>query len=168
MTAYAAAVHRLTNHSDFGVGTLIAVRCSAAHAEAVSCLLETHCLRFAIAEGQSGRELLAMTARVVAEARRTQCVPFHEVVQGVQVIWDGRHPLFQTLFVPQDNDPAVLDFDGTRATQVAARPVEPLFEIVTEVWPEVDGGANSSWDTSRSRSTQASPESSWIPSLRSC
>jgi len=142
LTAYAQALAELTGSRDLGIGTSFNRRGHSVLAPAVTCLIDVLCLRLRPDPGAGTAVALAATAQVVAGAFAAQDVPVHQVAQLLDTPPEpGRMPLFQNMFLYQDNAPAELDLDGLPATPF--RPPYPGVpdEIVSEVWPQPDGTA---------------------------
>ncbi|MBS2965025.1 amino acid adenylation domain-containing protein [Actinocrinis puniceicyclus] len=143
VSAYAQALAELTGRTGFGIGTPVARRGHTALAHAVNCLIDIVCLRAAVTPDQSPAEAIAAMAPVVAGAFAAQDVSIYEVYQltGAGTHGGERPPLFQNMFVLQDNAPSGLVFDGMPARYF--RPPYPSVpsEIVTEIWPTPDAGA---------------------------
>ena len=142
LTAYARALAELTGSRDLGIGTSFNRRGHTVLAQAVTCLIDVLCLRLQPDPDAGTAAALAATAQVVAGAFAAQDVPVHQVAQLLDTAPEpGRMPLFQNMFLYQDNAPAELDLDGLPATPF--RPPYPGVpdEIVSEVWPQPDGTA---------------------------
>jgi mycobactin peptide synthetase MbtE len=146
VAAYAQTLAELTGQSEFGIGTSLARRGHSTLLRAVDCLIDIVCLRLTAEPGRSGAEAVAATSGAVAAAFAAQDVPIFEVFR-LNEAKNGhgeapeRPPLFQNMFVLQDNPLAELPLDGL-ATEYF-RPTYPGLpsEFVTDVWPRADGSA---------------------------
>jgi hypothetical protein len=143
VSAYAQTLARLTGRTDFGIGTPVARRGHSTLAHAVNCLIDIVCLRLGPSAELEPAAAIAATARVVARAFAAQDVSIYEVYQltGARSHDGERPPLFQNMFVLQDNAPSGLVFDGMPGRYF--RPPYPSVpsEIVTEIWPTPEAGA---------------------------
>ena len=143
VSAYAQTLAELTGRTDFGIGTSVARRGHRVLSSAVNCLIDLVCLRANVTERDAPADAIRAMAQVSTSAFAAQDVSIYEVYQltGPRRQDDERPPLFQNMFVLQDNAPSGLVFDGMPARYF--RPPYPSVpsEIVTEIWPGGDGGA---------------------------
>jgi mycobactin peptide synthetase MbtE len=89
----------------------------------------------------TGDDSLPAVRRSVERAFSAQDLSLPEVLEIVRPRRSARPPLFQTLFVLQDNASADLRLDGLRTRFVRPPYLDLPLEAHTEVWPLPDGGA---------------------------
>ncbi len=141
LTAYAQSLAELTGQVDFGIGTSFNRRSQEVLYASVSCLIDILCLRPAVGPELASAAAIARTSAAVAAAFSAQDVSIHECAQLAGALGGRRQPLFQTMFLLQDNPDCTMALDGLPAGYF--RPPYPGVpsELVTEVWPDQIGGA---------------------------
>ncbi|WP_198358160.1 non-ribosomal peptide synthetase [Streptomyces fildesensis] len=129
----------LTGQDDFAVGVPVSRRSSSLLAAAVGCLVDTVCVRFPVAY-ENWDEAIRNVAEAATAALAHQAIPFGEVVRLVNPPRTVRDPIYQFLFVYQDAPAAHLVLGSARAVPVRLQVPAGVCEVVTEVWPQADGG----------------------------
>jgi amino acid adenylation domain-containing protein len=142
LTGYGQALAELTGQHDLGIGTSFNRRGHSVLAGAVACLIDVLCLRMRPRSGAPMAEAFAATAAVVSGAFAAQDVTVYEVARLLDTpAPPDRIPLFQNMFLFQDNVPALLALDGMDA-QIFRPPYPGVpSEVVAEIWPAPDGTA---------------------------
>jgi amino acid adenylation domain-containing protein len=140
LAAYAQTLAGITGQRDFAVGVPVAQRADDGLDRAIGCHVETVCVRL---RGSvfTGDNSLPAVRRSVERAFSAQDLSLPEVLEIVRPRRSARPPLFQTLFVLQDNASADLRLDGLRTRFVRPPYLDLPLEAHTEVWPLPDGGA---------------------------
>lgn len=143
VSVYAQTLAELTGRSDFGIGTSVSRRGHPTLANAVNCLIDVVCLRANVTEHDAPADAIHAMAQVVNSAFAAQDISIYEVYELTGPWEQGgeRPPLFQNMFILQDNAPSGLVLDRMPARYF--RPPYPAVpsEIVSEIWPGEDGGA---------------------------
>ncbi|MQS36124.1 condensation domain-containing protein, partial [Streptomyces katsurahamanus] len=140
LARYGRLLADLTGCRDFAVGTPVAQRHDSALETAVGCHIDMACVRLRGAALADGPGAAAATGRIVERVFAAQDIAFDEMVRLAKAPRTSRPPLFQTLFVLQDNAEPTLALDGLR-TEFLRLPYPQLpLEVQTEVWPLADGG----------------------------
>ncbi|GAA3736971.1 AMP-binding protein [Micromonospora maritima] len=140
LSAYAAALARLTDKRDFGLGVTVSRRAGAGIDDLVGCFVETVCLRPRPAVESGWPDLLDGMLPVIRDGMAAQDLPFSEVVRLVNPARGRHNPLYQVLFVYQDHPRTDGSFAGHPMRRVPLPAVHGVCELVVEVWPEPDGG----------------------------
>jgi hypothetical protein len=140
LAAYVQTLAGITGQWDFAVGVPVAQRADDGLDLAIGCHVETVCVRL---RGSvfTGDDPLPAVRRSVERAFSAQDLSLPEVLEIVRPRRSARPPLFQTLFVLQDNASADLPLDGLRTRFVRPPYLDLPLEAHTEVWPLPDGGA---------------------------
>lgn len=136
LSAYAQALAAVSGQRDFGIGVPVNRRADAELFDAVSCIMDILCLRLRPDPNAGGAEAVASTAAVTRAAFAAQDVSVFTVGELIGATPAAqRNPLFQTMFVLQDNDQVPLGLDGLDVRFF--RPDYPgaASELVAEVWP---------------------------------
>ncbi|MEV6350753.1 condensation domain-containing protein [Actinoplanes sp. NPDC051851] len=139
LSAWAAALARVTGQQDFGVGVTVSRRAGAGLDRVVGCFVETLCLRTRPAAGADLATLLDSTLPGIRAAIAARDIPFTEVVRLVNPPRTGRDPLYQVLFVYQERPWAAVDFGGHSVRPLPFPPRQGVCELVVEMWPQPDG-----------------------------
>lgn len=141
LSAYGQTMAELTGGKNFGIGTPVNRRGNTIQHATVGCLIETICLRPRVDPKAAHEDLIVDNAQIVADAFAAQDIPASEVATMVSAPAPGRSPLFQTIFILQDNNPGDLPLDGV-VTEFF-RPDYPgvSSEVYSEIWPAADGSA---------------------------
>ncbi|MFF1652754.1 AMP-binding protein [Streptomyces sp. NPDC058255] len=139
LSCYGRVLARLTGGDDFAVGIPVAQRHDSRLEDAVGCHIDMSCIRLrgdALADGPGA---VAAAHRAVTRAFAAQDVSFGEVVRLVNPPRGDRAPLFQTLFVLQDNAVPTLALDGLLTDFLRPPYLDIPLEVQTEIWPLADG-----------------------------
>ncbi|MGE7437921.1 amino acid adenylation domain-containing protein [Kitasatospora sp. NPDC001175] len=141
VACYGAALTEVLGQRDFGIGVPLARRFGQEALRAVSCLVDTLCLRLPALDGcRTPEDALCTALPVVTAALARQDVRFADVVREVRPPRTGRNPLYQTLFAYQGNEDVRLELPGCTVQPYAPAAVPAMNELVCEVWPLPSGG----------------------------
>ncbi|HEY1013176.1 MAG TPA: amino acid adenylation domain-containing protein, partial [Herpetosiphonaceae bacterium] len=140
LTAYAALLGRYSGQATVVVGTPIANRQQVALEGLLGCVVNTLALRVELDGQPSGWALLERVRQVCLAGYAQQEAPFEQVVEAAQLPRDlSRSPIFQHMFVLQDQG-----FAGLPLAQLETTPI-PLdldvahFDLTLELRPVADG-----------------------------
>jgi amino acid adenylation domain-containing protein len=143
LAAYMQSMARLTGRTGFTVVTPFNQRANSVLGRAVSCLIGLVCIPAEVDPDTPPAAAISATASACAAAFGAQDAAFDELMRHLMQQAPGvRSPLFQNLFVLQDNPAAVLPLDGVRATPFLPGYPDSPGELCTELWPLADGGLN--------------------------
>jgi len=118
-SAFSLLVGRWSNESDVVIGSPVAGRIHKDVEPLIGCFLNTLTLRTELGPSLTFKELLARSKETVLEAFSHQQVPFEMLVDALKPERSLAHsPLFQLLFVLQNNDHGPLDLPGLTIREV--------------------------------------------------
>ncbi|HEV7922516.1 MAG TPA: amino acid adenylation domain-containing protein [Thermoanaerobaculia bacterium] len=118
-SAFSLLVGRWSNERDVVIGSPVAGRTHKSVEQLIGCFVNTLALRTALEPELTFGELLARSKETVLEAFSHQAVPFEMLVDAVRPERSLAHsPLFQLLFVLQNNDHGTLDLPGLAIREV--------------------------------------------------
>ncbi|MEH0974693.1 AMP-binding protein [Micromonospora sp. CPCC 205546] len=140
LTCYGAALADLTGQHDIGVGVPMVQRMDPVLEHSVGCHVGMVCVRMRGAALGRGPAAARSTAEAVRTAFGCQDVGFADAVRLVNPARTARSPLFQNIFVLQDNARAEFRPQDVPATHHRLPYLGIPAEIQTEVWPVGDGG----------------------------
>lgn len=140
---YATAIARVTGQRDFAIGVPVAKRSHPAVDRAVTCLIDTVCIRLQPDPAARPAEFVAATSRAVRGALAAQELPFASVVRLLKPRRNDRHPLYQAMFAFQDNRWPRLDFPGCSASFFRPDPPHAVAELLAEA--QLTSGGALSW-----------------------
>ncbi|MET7621974.1 amino acid adenylation domain-containing protein [Streptomyces sp. NPDC005408] len=141
VACYGAALTEVLGQRDFGIGVPLARRFGQEAVRAVSCLVDTLCLRLpALDECRTPEQALGAALPVVEAALARQDVRFADVVREVRPPRTGRNLLYQTLFAYQGNEDVRLELPGCAVQSYSPAAESAMNELVCEVWPLPSGG----------------------------
>jgi amino acid adenylation domain-containing protein len=123
MAAWAALLSRLSGQSDIVVGTPVANRGRAEIENLIGFFVNTLTLRIDLSGSPTVAQLLMRARNQSLAALHHQDVPFEHVVEMLQPVRSLSHsPLFQVMFVWQNNAPGVLDLPGLEILRQRSSP----------------------------------------------
>ncbi len=138
-TAFAVLVGRYSNETDVVIGSPIAGRDNHAVEDLIGFFVNNLVLRTDLAGNPAFTELLAQNRDMILQAYDHQHVPFDMLVDGLNPVRSRAHsPLFQLLFVLQNNEQAELNLPGLTLEGVPQKSNNIQFDIELYV-NEIDG-----------------------------
>jgi hypothetical protein len=142
LAAYADALLRVTGQPDLAVGTPVARRGGRILEHALTCLIDTVCIRLRPGLAADAESLITQAQHAAGEALAAADVPFGEVVELVNPARDGTtNPLYQAMFSLHDDEPD-LRLAGCTAEFRRAEAAGATVDLVTGVWPNNGGGCS--------------------------
>ncbi|HUO38550.1 MAG TPA: amino acid adenylation domain-containing protein [Mycobacterium sp.] len=136
----AASLSAVTGQRDFTVGVPVRQRAGAGLEHSLGCHLNILCVRLSGEALDGGAAAIGATGVQLNRAFATQDIPFAQVVRDVAPPGTGRPPLFQTLFVLQDNPVPRLRIGGLRTRFLRQPYLDLPLELHVELWPDDHGG----------------------------
>ena len=139
LAVYGKALRELTEQSDIGIGVPVSWRGGMTLDAALTCLINTVCVRLRYANSLDWAHVLDATRKATRDAMKAQDLSFLDVVRHVNPRRSGRNPFFQTLFALQDTPPPRLSLPGCNSTYLRIPQRRVMFELVLEMFPLDDG-----------------------------
>jgi amino acid adenylation domain-containing protein len=151
VSAFAALLGRYAAQEDVCIGTPVAGRTQTEIEPLIGFFVNTLVLRADLSGAPSFRVLLERMRDVVMDALANQDVPFDRVVESLHPERTlGRTPLFQVMFVLQDEPAAPVALPGLELSALEIEPAAPMFDLTLTVRDEQDGFVGSlEYDASR-------------------
>jgi len=145
LAAFEVLLSRYSRQQDIGVGSPIANRTHGHTEDLIGFFANTLVLRGQIDPQQSFIDLLQATRQTCLDAYAHQDVPFEMLVEKLQPTRSlGHSPLFQVMFVLQNNETAQLALPGLDITAMEMDYPVAKFDLTLNV-AEQDGQLYSSW-----------------------
>lgn len=133
-------LHRYSGQDDILVGSPIAGRTRVETENVIGLFLNTLVLRGDLSGDPTFRELLKRIRQTALDAYAHQSVPFEKVVDAVQPRRDlSRSPLFQVMFVLQNEPLPPLQLDGSKTISLPAHSGTAKFDLLISL-EETAGG----------------------------
>ena len=140
LAAFHVLLHRSTGQVDLAVGTPIAGRPGAEFASTVGLFVNSLVLRVDLAGDPDFLEVIARVRRVAIEAYSRQDVPFEQVVAAIQPDrTSGHSPLFQVMFVFQDDPFREIQTPGLKLVPMEVEAVAAKFDLTLFATETGDG-----------------------------
>jgi amino acid adenylation domain-containing protein len=140
MAAWAAMLARLSGQDDLVIGTPTANRNRTEIEPLIGFFVNTLALRIDLSGEPSVADLLARVRHAALTAQDHQDLPFEQVVEIVQPPRHLDHtPLFQVMFVWQNNEAATLDLPQLHVEPVAIAFDQVKFDLELELTENDDG-----------------------------
>jgi amino acid adenylation domain-containing protein len=140
LSAFQTLLHRYSRQEDILTGSPVAGRSCVQSEQAIGLFLNTVVIRNDLSGEPSFLDLLRRTRRVVLDALAHQQAPFEMVADAVQPHRDlSRSPLFQTMFVLQNEPLRPLVLAGVEVTPVDVHSGTAKFDLTLSLEPR--GGA---------------------------
>jgi amino acid adenylation domain-containing protein len=135
LTAYVALLARYSGQDDVVVGVPIAGRGRTELQPLIGYFLNWLPLRVHVGDDPTFRELLGRVRTASLAGYRHQDVPFEVVVHALKPARNlGTTPIFQTSFSLRDDAPALPEFAGAVAENVALDGAASHFDLMAELW----------------------------------
>lgn len=146
LSVFEVLLHRYSGQSDFALGTPVAGRRHSATERVVGMFVNTLVLRARLCPSQSFRELLTQTRQLCLDAFANQDLPFACLVDELQPERDLSYsPIFQVMFVMQNQDEADLSFPGIKSQSQIAPHQFAKFDLTLFV-EEREGQCHLAWE----------------------
>ncbi|QSV63518.1 MAG: amino acid adenylation domain-containing protein [Dolichospermum sp. DL01] len=140
LTAFKILLYRYTSLEDIIVGSKIANRNQAEFEGLIGLFTNTLVMRTDLGGNPSFRELLGRVQDVVLSAYSHQDLPFEHLVEELQTERDlSRSPLFQVMFVLENEQETRLEFPGVSLNVVEVESKSAKFDLTVEVQETSDG-----------------------------
>jgi amino acid adenylation domain-containing protein len=140
IAAFKVLLLRYTSQQDMLVGTPIANRNRTEVEGLIGLFINTLVLRTDMSGDPSFRELLSRVKEVALGAYGNQDVPFEKLVEELQPERDlSRTPLFQVMFVMQNNPMPELKLGNVTMSPVIIEGATSKFDLTLSIMEEADG-----------------------------
>jgi len=140
LAAYQLLLHRYTGQEDILVGSPVAGRQRVETENLVGFFLNTLVLRGDLSGDPTFRELLQRVRRTALAAYAHQDLPFEKLVDAVQPARDlSRAPLFQVMFVLQNEPLRPLELAGLKLTPIPVHSGTAKFDLMFSLEENADG-----------------------------
>lgn len=137
LSAFQTLLHRYSGQDDIVVGSPIANRNLLEVEGLIGFFVNTLVLRTDMGRDPGFRELLGRVKEAALEAYAHQDLPFERLVEEINPERDPtRNPLFQVLFVLQNNEDPVLRFPGLEVEPLPVRTDTAKFDLLLEMTEE--------------------------------
>jgi len=141
LAAFKVLLSRYTGQQDIVVGTPIANRNYQELEDLIGFFVNTLVLRTEVSGDQSFQELLDRVRKVALDAYAHQDVPFERLIEELHPLRSLSHtPLFQVMFVLQNNRSPSIDLPGLKLTSLEVESPTAKFDLtlmVEETGPEL-------------------------------
>ncbi len=149
LSTFQLLLFRYSGHRDICVGTPIANRHHGDSQELIGFLVNTLVLRGRIEPEHDFNTLLEQTRKRCLEAYTHQDIPFENLVEQLQPHRSQSHsPLFQVMFVLQNDQETVLEMEGLHIEEFDMPHTVSRFDLTLNVG-EMDTGLICDWEYSR-------------------
>jgi len=140
LAAFKVLLMRYSSQQDILIGTPIANRNRAELEPLIGLFINTLVLRTDLSGEPSFRELLRRVKEVAVGAYANQDVPFERLVEELQPERDlARTPLFQVMFVMQNNPMPALKMDGVSMAPLIIEGATSKFDLTLSIMEEAEG-----------------------------
>ncbi|MBN6526343.1 non-ribosomal peptide synthetase, partial [Acinetobacter pittii] len=130
-------MYKYSGQKDICIGTPIANRANIEIEPLIGCFINTLVLRTQIDDNLYFSEYLEEVRRSILEAYKYQDIPFDIVVQAVESERNLSYsPLFQVLFVLQNNDVAINDFQDLKLEKIQIENNHSQFDLTLSITEE--------------------------------
>ncbi|MBA9085510.1 amino acid adenylation domain-containing protein/non-ribosomal peptide synthase protein (TIGR01720 family) [Fontibacillus solani] len=139
LSVYTTLLHKYTGQEDIIVGSPIAGRHHAELENLIGMFVNTLAFRSYPEGDKTVRDLILEIKEHTVEAYENQDYPFEELVEKLDIRRDlGRNPLFDTMFVLQNNEATVLEMDGVQLIPYQLGHSVAKFDITFQVMEQAD------------------------------
>lgn len=140
LAALQVLLGRYSGQTDVRVGTPIANRTDLEAERLVGCFVNTLVMRLDLSGDPTLQELIEQARRVAVEAYSHQELPFEQLVDALEVDRDAsRSPLFDVMFVYQNQPAAVLDLGKLGLEPYPVGTAAAKFDLTLYARPAGDG-----------------------------
>lgn len=134
LAAYEILLHRYTGEEDIAVGSPIAGRRMAEIEPLIGLFINVLALRVSLAGNPTFRELLGRVKEAALGAYANQDLPFETLVREIQPDRTLSHnPIFQVMFVLQNEPMPPLEFGGLKTSHVQVNNVTTHFDLTLDI-----------------------------------
>jgi aspartate racemase len=134
LAAFKTLLHRYTGEEDIVVGSPIAGRCMAETEALIGLFINVLALRVSVSGDPTFRELLGRVKDAALGAYANQDLPFETLVREVQPDRTLTHnPIFQVMFVLQNEPIPPLEFGGLAINHVQVNNVTTNFDLTLDI-----------------------------------
>jgi amino acid adenylation domain-containing protein len=141
LAAFKTLLHRYSGQQDILVGSPIVVENERLNGLKANTLV----LRTDISDNASFRELLQKVGSVVLQAKAHQDLPFEKLVEELQPEQLSYHPLFQVMFVLQNQPKQTLELSGLTITPSELDKVTSKLDLTLSM-EETEQGFKGEWE----------------------
>jgi amino acid adenylation domain-containing protein len=140
LAAFQTLLHRYTGQEDMLVGSPVAGRTRLEAENLIGFFLNTLVVRGDLSGDPTFRELLSRIRRVALDAYAHQELPFEKLVEALQPVRDlSRPPLFQAMFVLQNEPLRPLELAGLKLTALLTHSGTAKFDLMLSVEEHAGG-----------------------------
>ncbi len=140
LAAFQTLLHRYTGQQDILVGSSSAGRSRVETEGLIGLFLNTLVLRGDLSDDPPFRKLVSRVRQVALEAYAHQDLPFEKLVEALPLPRDlSRSPLFQVMFILQNEPLRPLELAGLKLTPVPAHSGTAKFELTLSLEEMEDG-----------------------------
>ncbi|HEX6288070.1 MAG TPA: amino acid adenylation domain-containing protein, partial [Herpetosiphonaceae bacterium] len=140
LAAFDVLLHRYSGHDDIVVGSPIAGRTRAETERLIGCFVNTLALRTDLSGHPTFRALLHRVREVCLQAYAHQELPFERLVEELQPDRHPSHtPIFQVLFILQNERYAPRDLPGLRLRMITEDTGAAAFDLAISLEEQPDG-----------------------------
>lgn len=137
LAAFQTLLHRYCGQEDIVVGSPVAGRTRAGAEDVIGLFLNTVVLRGDFSDTPDFHELLNRTRRVTLDALARQELPFEMLAEAIQPNRDlSRSPLFQVMFVLQNEPLRPLELEGLAAKPLNVHSGTAKFDLTLSLQPQ--------------------------------
>jgi amino acid adenylation domain-containing protein/non-ribosomal peptide synthase protein (TIGR01720 family) len=134
LAAFKVLLSRYTGQQDILVGTPVANRNYQELEDLIGFFVNTQVLRTEVSGEQSFQELLDRVKKIALDAYAHQDVPFERLIEELQPSRSLSHtPLFQVMFVLQNDPPPSIDLPGLELTSMEVESRTAKFDLTMMV-----------------------------------
>jgi amino acid adenylation domain-containing protein/non-ribosomal peptide synthase protein (TIGR01720 family) len=137
--AFNVLLHKYSNQSDIAIGSPIANRATHQIEPLIGMFVNTLVLRSKINNTEAFEKLLSDIKHTTLNAYEHQDVPFEKIVDALEVQRDtSRSPLFQVMFILQNNENIELNLEGLETSFVELERGIAKFDMTLSVTEETN------------------------------
>lgn len=134
LAAFKVLLHRYTGEEDIVVGSPIAGRCMSETEPLIGLFVNVLALRASLSGNPTFRDLLARVKETALGGYANQDLPFETLVRELQPDRTlGQNPIFQVMFVLQNEPIPPLEFGGLKVSHVQVENVTTNFDLTLDI-----------------------------------